>query len=193
MHKRGDKKKFKEFVRAIKKNPLQYYYIHTNLKKLASEGVDMNTQLTANQTLLHLAIKLNNIRLLRMFVKVGVNTNLANEAGLTPLHMAVLVSRLDYVKILVQAGCDCNLGAEMEQTPLHLAVCNGKHDIAKYLLDHGADIKALDEVNNAPIDYAIDEKDLKMIRLLLQYQEVDDERQEKIAFIERSNSHVLHR
>ncbi|MFA7126874.1 MAG: ankyrin repeat domain-containing protein, partial [Bacilli bacterium] len=148
IQRRGDKKKFKEFVRAIKKNPLRYYFIHTGLKKLAEDGVDLNTQTYMNQTLLHLAIKLENARLLRMFLKAGVNVNLANEGGLTPLHMAVLEDRLDFVRILVLGGCDCNLGAEMEQTPLHLAVCNGKHDISKYLLDHGADIWALDEVNN---------------------------------------------
>lgn len=180
---RGDKKKMKDFISSIKGNPNQYYYIKSNLKKLVSEGVDINTYV--NYTLLHLAIRLKNRRLLKMFIEAGVNLNLADESSLSPLHLAVLENRLDFVKLLVQSGCDIALGSELEQTPLHLAVSNGHYEIAKYLLEQQADIWAVDELNNIPLDYAIDEKDSKMINLLLQHQEIDDLRLEKIKTIER--------
>lgn len=180
---RGDKKKFKDFVRSIKNNPMQYYYIKSNLKKLVADGVDINTHI--GYTLLHLAIKLKNLRLLKLFIESGVNLNLADDDGFTPLHLAVLDNRLDFVKCLVKSGADTDLGAEFEQTPLHLAVSNGRFDIVKFLIENEANIWAVDEANNMPIDYAIDEKDLKMIKLLLSFQEVDDIRKEKINSIER--------
>src|SRR5690554_1876994 len=86
LNRRGDKKKFKEFVSAIKKSPHSYYYIKSTLAKFRNEGIDVNTQVDMGKTLLHVAIKLKNIRLLNMFIKAGVNLNLANEMGNTPLH-----------------------------------------------------------------------------------------------------------
>jgi ankyrin repeat protein len=83
----------------------------------------------------------------------------------------------------VNNGCDLNLGGELEQTPLHLAVINGNLDIVKYLVDHGAEIMVIDELNNLPIDYAIDEKDVKIIKYFLTKQDVDDTRMEKIKII----------
>ena len=180
---RGDKKKMKDFISIVKNNPNQYYYIKSNLKKLINDGVDINTCIS--YTVLHLAIKLKNLRLLKMFIANGANLNLADEAGFTPLHLAVLENSLDFVKVLVQNGCDLNLGGEIEQTPLHLAVSNGRLEIAKYLIEQKADIWAVDELHNLPLDYAIDEKDINMINLLSQYQEIDDIRLEKIKAIER--------
>jgi hypothetical protein len=41
----------------------------------------------------------------------------------------------------------------------------------------------IDELNNLPIDYAIDEKDVKIIKYFLTKQDVDDTRMEKIKII----------
>ena len=63
---------------------------------------------------------------------------------------------------------------------MHLAVVSGNLDVIKYLVDQGAELFLADENNNLPIDYAIDEKDEKVIKYLLTKQEVDDERKKKI-------------
>jgi len=52
-------------------------------------------------------------------------------------------------------------------------------------VEMGADVKRLDEVNSMAIDYAIDEKDIRIIRYLSSYQELSEELQEKINALER--------
>src|SRR5690554_384975 len=181
MAKHGDKKRFMEFVKCVKQNPHRYFYIKSTLIKLKEADVDINTQVYGGATLLHVALKLNNLKLFKLFIKSGVNVNLANESGETPLHRAVLENKMNFIKSLFNnEKCDLNMGAELEQTPLHLAVINGNLDIVKTLVDNGAEIMVLDEINNLPIDYAIDEKDINIIKYFLSKQDVNDTRLQKI-------------
>lgn len=177
---RGSKRKFNDFVRAVKQDPHRYYYIKSSLMKMNFENIDVNNQVYGGQTLLHVTLKLNNLKLFKLFLKAGVNPNLANENGEAPIHLAVMKNNFNFIKALIQNGCDIDLGAELEQTPLHLAVITGNMEIVKYLVDHQAEILVQDENNNYPIDYAIDEGDIDMIKYFLTKQEVDESRKAKI-------------
>ncbi|MGD9886768.1 MAG: ankyrin repeat domain-containing protein [Bacilli bacterium] len=134
MIKRGDKKRFKDFVRCIKQDPHRYLYIKNMLSRLHSDGFDLNTQGYGGRTLLHLALKINNLRLMNLFLSFGVNANLADEQGYAPLHFAVLENKMRFLKGLVGYGCDINIACEQDQTPLHLAVINGNLEIVKFLI-----------------------------------------------------------
>lgn len=180
MIRRGSKKRFREFVRTVKADPHRYYYIKSTIASLKEDDIDINNQDSMGRTLLHLAIKMNDYKLFKLFVSSGVILDLANEQGEAPIHRAVIENKLDFVKYLVNNGADINIGAEQEQTPLHLAVINGNLEMVKYLVDHGADIYLLDERNNLPIDYAIDECDEKLIKYFLTKQSVGKEKLEII-------------
>lgn len=181
--KRGTKKRFLEFARMVKQNPHRHLYIRNRINQLKHDNVDINMPLTQGNTLLHLAIKLNSIKLLNIFIKAGLILDLANEMGETPLHMAVNNHKIKMIQALVEAGCDINMGGELEQTPLHMAVLAGNTEVVKYLIANGADQELMDEKNNFPIDYAIDENDLEMIDILLNKQIVNEERMIKIRKI----------
>lgn len=178
---RGNKKVIVDFMKSIKEDPLRYYYIQSNLKKLINDGVDISTQGNGGNTLLHLAVSLENKKLLAMFIKAKVLLDLANDNGETPLHKAVSKGNIDIIKLLIKSGCDINCPREMEQTPLHLAVICGRIEIVKLLVDSGADILVADELNNLPIDYAIDECDVEMIKYFLSKQIVDEKRLDRIS------------
>jgi len=180
---RGSKRQFNDFVRTVKQDPHRYYYIKSSLIKMNLENIDVNTQIYGGQTLLHVALKLNNLKLFKLFLKANVNPDIANENGEAPIHLAVMKNKLNFVRILIQHGCDIDLGAELEQTPLHLAVITGNLDIIKYLVDHNAEILVQDENNFYPIDYAIDEADIAIIKYFLTKQEVDEIRKAKIEKI----------
>lgn len=177
---RGSKRIFNDFVKTVKQDSHRYYYIKSSLMKMNEENVELNTQIYGGQTLLHVALKLNNLKLFKLFLKAGVNPDLANEIGEAPIHQAVMKNKFNFIKTLISHGCDIDLSAELEQTPLHLAVINGNLDIVKYLVDHNAEILVQDENNNYPIDYAIDEGDVLMIKYFLTKQIVDEARKAKI-------------
>ena len=92
MLKRGDKKKFLEFVKSVKQDPYRYYYIKSSLAKMKAENIDVNTQDYNGRTLLHTALKLNNLKLFNLFLRAGVNPDLADMNVETPLHRAVLTA-----------------------------------------------------------------------------------------------------
>ncbi len=183
MNKRGSKKIFNDFVKSVREDPKRYFYIHNNLNKMKEEDIDINTQGYNGNTLLHLALRLNDLRLFNIFLEAGVNPDLANDSGDAPIHLAVIKGKKDFIRSLIKYHCDINNGSELEQTPLHLAVITGNLEIVKYLVEQKADILLLDEINNLPIDYAIDEKDIRIIEYLLSKQEVDEERKTKINMI----------
>lgn len=180
---RGSKKRFKDFVSTVKQDPHRYFYIKSTLNKLKSDDIDISTQGYLGQTLLHVALKLNDIKLFNLFIKAGVNMDIANEYGETPLHKAVNDGKLNFIRSLVNNGCDLNMGASQEQTALHFATINGNYEIIKYLVDHGADVEICDEMNNLPIDYAIEDKDEKLIRYFLTKQEINQVRKDQIDLI----------
>ncbi len=180
---RSDKSEMIAFMKAIKENPQRYYFIQSNITNLKNKGIDISTQGHSGNTLLHLAIQLDNIKLLRMFIKNNVNCDLANDQGEAPIHKAILKGRLDMIKVLVKAGCDVNALKELDESPLHVAVISGRLDILKYLVESGSDILIANENNLLPIDYAIDEKDKDMISYLMVRQEIDEKRYEKINAI----------
>lgn len=177
---RGSKRIFNDFVRTVRQDPNRYYYIKSTLLKMNEENIDVNTQIYGGQTLLHVALKLKNLKLFKLFLKAGVNPDLANENGEAPIHIAVNKNMMNFIKALIANGADIDLGAEIEQTPLHLAVITGNLDIVKYLVDHNAEVLVQDENNNYPIDYAIDEGDVQMIKYFLTKHEVNEERKEII-------------
>ena len=180
-HKRpATKKDVREFMQMIKMSPQKYLAIHSRLTKLIENGADLNTQGYLGQTLLHVAIKIGDLRLLNMFLDANVNVDLANDFCESPIHKAVIAGKLKFVEALVEHGCDLHAGCEQDQTPLHLAVSGGYVDIVKYLVEKGADPLILDERNYSPIDYAIDEKDTKILEYFMSCQFIDDERREKI-------------
>ena len=178
---KGNKKIMIDFMKSIKDDPSRYYYIQSHLKKIVNDGVDVSTQGKNGNTLLHLAVSLENKRLLTIFIKAKVLLDLANDNGETPLHKAVSKGNSELIKILIKNGCDINAPREMEQTPLHLAVICGRMEIVKLLVDSGADIMVADEMNNLPIDYAIDESDVELIKYFLTKQIIDEKRLERIS------------
>ena len=106
MIKRGDRKQFKEFVCYIKDNKHRYNQVRIKLNKLIEGNVDLNQKGYMGKTLLHIAVKLKDKKLMQMFINAGVYVDLADNNGTTPLHLAINSNRLDLVKILIDCTCE---------------------------------------------------------------------------------------
>lgn len=181
-------KMFGEFVKFVRQNPHKYYSIEKKLDEMIKYNVEVNSKFYAGQTLLHLAVKLNDARLCKLFSENGVLINLAQDNGDSPLHKAVIEAKINVIKTLIQLGADIDLTSDLEQTPLHKAVLTGKLNVVKTLVELGSDIRLVDESNYLPIDYAIDEKDKKIIKYLLTKMEVDETRKKKIDLILKNSN-----
>jgi hypothetical protein len=76
------------------------------------------------------------------------------------------------VRLLLAAGIDPNLpffNKELKKDvlPLHNTIGFGQPAIANMLIEHGADINKLDTEGYAPIDYAIQQKRIDSVKLLI--------------------------
>ena len=79
MIKRGDRKQFKEFLSFVKENKHKYNQVRLKLNRLIENDVDLNQKGYMGKTLLHIAIKLKDKKLLQMFINSGVYFESHNE------------------------------------------------------------------------------------------------------------------
>lgn len=155
-----------DIVYEIKSKQYSPAALKNKIKKALNQGLDLNTPLYRGRTLMHYAVKANAKGVVRILDQLGVNANICDDDFQTPLHYAITLNRFQAIKELLKIAIDINAGGEFEQTPLHLAVTNGNLDIIRLLISHGADISIVDENNQTAYDYALDEKDEKIIMYL---------------------------
>jgi len=106
--------------------------------------IDVNVPDSASPYLitpLYVAADLNDLEMVKMFIKNGANTNTKGPLGWTPLHLAVKNNNIEMVKILVANRADVNEPDEDGWTALH-AACRWQDNLhlVKILIENGADI-----------------------------------------------------
>lgn len=151
----SDKTIMSDFYKRIKNDQNRILFIKNTLTKFIQDGVDLSTQVYFGQTLLHIALRLNNIKLFKIFLEFNVNPEIANDIGDTPLHRAVKLEKTEFVKELIKKGIDLNITTLEEKTALHLAVIRGNLKIVKMLVESGIDVTIVDDENLSAYDLAL--------------------------------------
>ena len=103
-------------------------------------------------TPLHIAIKYNHEKLVRLLMDFGASVNERNNNNCTPLHFGSCVC---IVNLLIDCGSDIDAVDNEGNTPLHNACRFGDQGKAKCLVENGANINALNKKNFTPLDYTI--------------------------------------
>ncbi|KAJ3306085.1 hypothetical protein HDU76_004908 [Blyttiomyces sp. JEL0837] len=90
-------------------------------------------------TPLHMAIKANQMEMVKCLVQIGGN-QLINQCpniptGVTPLPLAASNENIELLKFLVEQGADVNLRDSDGSTLLHVAAMSGSVEVLKFLLD----------------------------------------------------------
>jgi ankyrin repeat protein len=161
-----NRKIMQELVEVVK-DPMQHLPVaKRKFLKAKEEGFDFSFKAYKGRTLLHYAVKSNNVEVIRTLVKLGCIVDLCDDNYDSPLHMAVSLKRYECARMLIKGGADINIAGEMEQTPLHYAVVTGSMEMVRLLIKNGADSSLVDEKNLSPLDYAKDEKNMNLVNFL---------------------------
>lgn len=115
-----------------------------------------------------------NMKKLRKYLKKGADVNVKNDFGVTPLHYACEEGHIDVVDFLIAHGADVNSTDDNDVSVLAYAVMGGHFETVKLVLEHpnlGHEIinKQDDNDGYTPLLYAIEDKEEKIINLLLNY------------------------
>ncbi|KAB7494203.1 Ankyrin-3 [Armadillidium nasatum] len=140
------------------------------IRKLYSQGLDVNAKDNNNKTALHLASYFGNSQIVKELLNHNAVIDVKESNGFTPLHAAVLSDNKDVAEILINYGSKINMKSKDHLTPLWFAIMNKNPVMVKYLLDNGADVN-LDDGN--ALFAAVVSKSLDIVNHILQSSDVN--------------------
>jgi hypothetical protein len=121
-------------------------------------------------TVLHCAVRHQDINTIQREIKHGADVNAKLKGGETPLHFATQNAYSEHgvriVRILIENGADVNALDSSNNSPLHWASNWGRERIYKLLIDNGAKINAINSDGETPLDWAINEDEYRNQKLL---------------------------
>lgn len=90
------------------------------------------------ETKLHIAARLNNVKLLRAALREGLDIDALGIGGWTALHQAASCGYLEITIALLENGANPNIQDDQKCTPIHLASRNGHLEVVRSLCRNGA-------------------------------------------------------
>lgn len=112
------------------------------IRQMQYAGFDFNTTNAMEETALIIAVKKNNIEMVRLLLKLGrgyVNLNYQDSKGNTALHYALdsgdPKKGLDILKLLLERNTDVNIANRLGGTPLHFVATKEDDKMMQALCD----------------------------------------------------------
>jgi ankyrin repeat protein len=135
------------FLMAIKNGDVE------RIKKLISQGADVNAKDNRGMTPLHQAAYYGRRQVAKVLIAKGANVNATNTAGRTPLHIAANFGPKWVLELLLANGASINARDIAGNTPLHAATDSPyvKRDLLELLIAKGADVNARNEAGQTPL------------------------------------------
>jgi ankyrin repeat protein len=87
-----------------------------------------------------MAIRYNNIDLVKALIELGANVNQPSPGDGNPLIMATKTASIPMLKILLAAGAKINNAVDGDETPLINASFQSDLPLVQYLISEGADV-----------------------------------------------------
>ncbi|KAF5620256.1 ankyrin repeat-containing protein [Fusarium sp. NRRL 52700] len=138
------------------------------LQLLLDAGADVQSNDTEFwRTPLHWAATRNRPKNVSLLLQHGAAIEAIDGSSKTPLCLASQDGYAAVVEVLLNNGADIEtLHPKYAQTPLSLASGGGYEDVVRLLLEHGAKIDAKDSQGRTARDWAIEESQDEIVKLL---------------------------
>jgi len=146
----------KRLIEAVMNNDIE------EIKKLQSEGVDINTPAIGDGTALIIAVKRNNQSMVDVLINLGADVNQSSRGDANPLITAAMVNNIEIAELLIQNGADVNGIVPYDETPLINASRRGYLEMSQFLVANGADVNLA--VNTGVLDGSQIRSPLNMAR-----------------------------
>ncbi len=157
-------------------------------------GVDVNVRGLNGKTPLHYAVEINELSMVALLLnRKNINPLITDDDGKSALscareeilqalinhkygsekdsllHLAAMLNEANAVRFLLDKGVNVNEQNALLHTPLHLAAGAGHEEIVEILIREGnAEIEVFDARNQTPMHYAVNNKKLEIVKLLLE-------------------------
>lgn len=126
---------------------------------------------SADESLLHCAVRANAIECLKLFIEEGCDVNQLRSNGTNAIHLAADLGNAQSLELLLNAPkADPNIRIcvrEKESTALHLAADDGNVECVGLLLAKGADAKVKNHRGFTPLHLAARTSSLECVETLL--------------------------
>ena len=113
-----------------------------------------------------LAIRLNRINFVKLFIENGARLDILNQDEESLLHIVIKENMSSYCKILCQYGANVHAVDKKGKTPLHLAAEKGSLESVELLIGSGARRDMKDNDGKTALEIAIGGKITQIIHIL---------------------------
>jgi|GEM_PF-2990276 len=134
---------------------------------LLAKGVDINQEIEARSTVLHIAAMYGYMEIAILLLEKGSDVNAKSIADRTPLHVAAYYGQKEMAMLLIKNRANVKEVDGEKFTALHFAVGGGHTEIAELLIKHGTDVNAVSKNNETALLFAADKGNKESVSLLL--------------------------
>ncbi|MED4533093.1 ankyrin repeat domain-containing protein [Metabacillus fastidiosus] len=158
-----------ELIKAVELNDIH------KIKKLISDGADLDTKDLRGRTPLMIATYNNEPKIIKLLIQGGADVNLQDDMENNPFLYAAAEGYTDIVKLTIRAGADPSITDRYGGTALIPAAEQGYVDIVEEILTHTkVDVNHVNNLGWTALIEAIilndgDEKQQKTVQLLINH------------------------
>ena len=122
-----------------------------------------------------------------LILNQGIPPSHSNSVGQSALHIAALWGHVEACQVLLELGANVHAMNKLSQaTPLHMVVqppykapITRQVHVIQLLLQYGADKMAIDQFGYIPLDYAMEQREQKLIRQGYERNQPPERRQQR--------------
>ena len=125
------------------------------IEMMLDHGADLESKVGTGCSVLHLAIKYEQIEIAKFLMKKGVHVNSTDNVLQTPLHLAVILRRYEIIPCLLDYEANTNTTNYSKSTPLQIATKYCLREAMEILMKSGACLRQKNENGEIPLELCL--------------------------------------